>query len=284
MTEPTPDVSDDAVAHRRRRRRVTAAIVLTAVAAGVAVFLVLWNRDASRPVKVSDARRNYRATSTTTTGPAGGGLQPSPGVYTYAGSGTDHISTPPKSADEGPVIPGTVTLGGDGCWTFRVDYSTSHWQTWEYCANGGRLLERGGQSFQRWDFVAFDVTTTTTSTCEPPSVVLTATMRAGDSWRQSCTSTSTSVSGTAVSAGRMTYVGRARLTVGRRKVDTYHFRQERTMHGSQTGTQVSDLWFAPNGLPVRNERRMSVDSDSPIGSVTYTERGHFSLTSLTPRT
>ena len=42
-------------------------------------------------------------------------------------------------------------------------------------------------------------------------------------------------------------------------------------------------WFAiDTGLPIRNQRRIEVDTDTPIGSSTYTEEGEFRLASLTP--
>ncbi|MGZ4675709.1 MAG: hypothetical protein ACXVJX_09200 [Acidimicrobiia bacterium] len=283
MSQPATDARDDAAPRpRRRRRRVIVGVILLVVVAGIAVFVILWNRDTSRPVKVSEATKKYRATSTTTG--ATTALQPRAGVYEYTGSGTDHISTPAKSQDEGPEIPGTVTLTGNGCWTFRADYNTSHWQTWNYCSRDGRLLELGGQTYQHWDFVAFQVDTTTTFTCDPPSVAIKAAMKKGDSWKQSCSGTSTSIEGKAVSSGTYTYLGAEGLAVGGRTVDTDHFRQRRTLTGSQTGTQVADLWFAHDGLPVKNVRKVSVDSGSIVGTITYTEDATFSLASPTPHT
>ena len=285
MNAPVTD--DDAAtttkgARHRHRRRVVVVTILAVMAAGVAVVAILWNRERARPVKVSDATKKYHATSTTAGAVSGSG--PEAGVYEYTGSGTDHISTPPKTQNEGPEIPGTVTAGNPGCWVFRVDYNTSHWQTWNYCSRAGQLLEMGGQSFQRWDFVAFKVDTTTSFTCDPPAITIKATMKVGDSWTQSCSGTSTSISGRAVSSGRFTYLGTEKLDVGGRRVDTFHFRQRRTLSGSQTGSQVSELWFGRDGLPIKNRRRISVDSGSVLGTVTYTENAEFSLVSLTPRT
>jgi hypothetical protein len=39
---------------------------------------------------------------------------------------------------------------------------------------------------------------------------------------------------------------------------------------------------ASDGLPLRNERSVSVKTGSVVGSVTYTETGSFTLVSLTP--
>ena len=267
--------------HPHRRRHIVVAVVFALVVAGVG-FVVVWNRDKARPVKVSDAIKKFHGV--TTTSGAVSDTRPQVGVYEYRGSGSDHISAPPKTQRQGPEIPGTVTLRRDGCWVVRFDYNTSHWQTWEYCARGGQLLEMGGQSFQRWDFVAFKVDTTTTFTCDPPSIAIKATMKVGDSWTQSCSGTSTSIKGKATSSGRYTFLGAEQLDVGGRVVDTYHFRQLRTLSGGQTGTQESEFWFAHNGLPIKNTRDTSVDSSSIIGTVTYTEKAEFALVSLTPHT
>lgn len=291
MSEPVAGEGDAAVTparrHRHRRRNIVLAVILAVVVVGVAVFVFLWTRETARPVKVSEAIQKYHSSTTggaTKTPGAATASRPQAGVYEYTGSGTDHISTPSKTQDEGPQIPATVTLGRDGCWVFRVDYNTSHWQTWHYCARGGQLVEMGGQTYQHWDFVAFNVDTTTTFTCDPPSITIRTTMKVGDSWNQSCSGTSTSISGTAVSSGRYTYLGAETLDVGGRSVATYHFRQERTLTGSQTGNQVSELWFAHDGLPIKNERKISVDSSSIIGTITYTENATFSLASSTPHT
>jgi hypothetical protein len=55
--------------------------------------------------------------------------------------------------------------------------------------------------------------------------------------------------------------------------------QRRTLTGAQTGRQRAGLWFAMNGLPLRNERKITVNTETAIGSVTYTEDGSFTLTS-----
>ena len=75
---------------------------------------------------------------------------PHPGVYEYRGSGTEHATLPSLSQEEGPIIPGTVTLEPGDCWLFRVDYSSHHWQTWQYCRHGADTWEAGGQTWQLW--------------------------------------------------------------------------------------------------------------------------------------
>jgi hypothetical protein len=124
----------------------------------------------------------------------------------------------------------------------------------------------------------------TTAAGSSVSTTTRATGRHGTTAGATARWSSTSISGTAVSSGRYTYVGPETLTVGGRKVVTAHFRQHRILSGSQAGTQDSELWFAPDGLPVKNERKITVDSGSIVGTVTYTERASFALASLTPHT
>ena len=89
-------------------------------------------------------------------------LRPAPGVYQYRGEGTEHLDKPPLTQSQGPDIPGTVTHLEGGCWRLRVDYSTNHWQSWDYCPAGTGLTERAGAFFQRLDLVVAQVETTST--------------------------------------------------------------------------------------------------------------------------
>jgi hypothetical protein len=268
----------------RRRRRIVVLAIVCALIAGTATFVILWRRSSSHPVSTEEARRRFEQSSSSTQPATPSELRPAAGVYTYRGSGTEQLSLPPKSQNQGPQMPGTVTHSSDGCWTFRIDYSNQHWQTWDYCSRDGGLVELGGQTFERWDLVFTTYDSTSTFVCDPPSVVIRPAMRPGDHWKQTCRGSSSGTSGNAVTSGPYTYVGDATVVVGRTKVSAYHFHQERTLTGSQTGTQTTDLWFSKNdGLPLRNQREQTVHTDTPIGSSTYTERGDFQITSLTPQ-
>ena len=55
------------------------------------------------------------------------------------------------------------------------------------------------------------------------------------------------------------------------------------MSGGQDGTEQADVWFAAaDGLPLRNERRIEVRTDTIIGETTYTEDAEFELQSIEP--
>jgi hypothetical protein len=246
---------------------------------GTLAFAIKWRDSGARPVSIDAARRRVEGTeSSVPVRPST--LRPPPGVYQYRGSGTEHLDKPPKSQSQGPPMPATITYRADGCWVFRLDYSTGHWQSWTYCERAGQLDEIGGQTFERWDFVAFKVDSTSTFTCTS-SVTIRPTMRAGDHWTQTCTGTSSAVKGVTTTSGPFTYLGDDTVNVGGTKVAAYHFKQLRTLTGSQTGTQENDVWFAKsNGMPLRNDHRNLVKSDSPSGTVTYTESGTFVLQSM----
>jgi hypothetical protein len=269
---------------RGHRRLIVGLVIAGIVVIAIGTFVVLWRRSGAHEVSTDQARKRFEASSSTqASNPSV--LRPAAGVYVYRGSGTEHLSLPPKSQSQGPRMPATVTHRGDGCWTFRIDYSSQHWQTWIYCPRAGGLVELGGQTFERWDFVFTKYDSTSTFTCDPASVTVRAVMHPADRWNQTCRGTSSGTKGEAVTAGQYTFVGNDTVTVGGTAVAAYHFHQERTVSGSQSGTQTTELWFAAkDGLPLRNERTQTVHTNTVVGSSTYTEHGSFELTSLQPQT
>ena len=266
--------------HRGHHRRnvVLGCLAIVVVAFG-GWFAVRWSSGGARQADVDSARS--RLGGATTVPSVRGELRPAQGLYRYRGSGTDQLVTPPKEQAEGPEMPATVRQQSNGCWTFRIDYSTNHWQSWDYCPRAGGLDEMGGQTYQRWDFVVFVNESTSTFACDS-SVTIGATQSPGDHWQQSCASTGTPA---ATSAGPYTFVGTEQLDIGGQTVMALHYHRERTMTGDQTGTEAAEVWFsADNGLPLRNRRRIEVDTATAIGSVHYVEDANFELESLVPGT
>jgi hypothetical protein len=208
---------------------------------------------------------------------------PTPGVYEYQGSGTETLSNPPRSQPEGPLVPGTVTLGADGCWTQRLDYSTNHYREWDYCATDTELTQTGTRVSQRWDFGSFGIENLSTIECRPPGVVMTAGMAIGDEWRSTCRGDNTQTSGTTVSVGAHRLIGVEQLDVGGTRVEAFHFRDARTVSEAQKGTEDFDMWFDRSGLLLKVTQRIEIESSSPLGNVTYTQQSEFSLVSTTPR-
>lgn len=261
------------------------------VAAAALVAVIWWGGSSGREVTVDEAQRRLdppsgssdSSDSPTTSSPEAV-LVPPQGVYLFRGGGTDTLSTPPKEQVEGPDMPATVQHGENGCWTFRIDYHSNHWQSWEYCSRSGRLEETGGSTFQRWDFGVFVVDTTSTFTCDD-AVTIRPDAEPGDDWTQTCRGKGDESTGglETVSTGPYRFVGRETLTIGGRDVEALHHRRERTMSGGQRGTEVSNVWFAADdGMPLRNERVIEARTDTVIGETTYREDADFELTDLSP--
>jgi hypothetical protein len=265
-----------------RRRWLVVGVILAVVVAAIAVFAYLWSHSGSHPVSVGEARRRFASGNDAPA--AAARFTPAEGVYRYTGSGSESLSSPPKSQQEGPVIPGTVTHLARGCWKLRLDYSSNHWREWKYCVRDDELTEVGNRVFQRWDFVVSTIDNLTTMECVPPNVVLVPEPTRDATWPASCEGKNSAISGTTVSSGTHRYLGLEPVTVGSMTFDGHHFRDERVVSGAQTGTETFEFWLAVDGLPLRGRQRIEVTSDSPIGEVTYHQEGEFALVEKSPRT
>lgn len=264
-------------------RVVIAAVVLSTVAVGA--WAVLLRPDPARVVTVSQALD--RLASSPGAGSAGdsAGL-PAEGVYRYRGEGTEGLDFPSVSQRQGPDVPGTVTHNGDRCWDFRVDYTSKHAQTWNYCREGDDLVEVGGHSDQRLNIGVTDITIASTTVCEPGALLQSFDDPTGlGTVEQHCSATTSANDQKVHIEGTAVFVGVESLRVDDRTVKTCHYRHDRTMSGGQTGSEQLDLWLdCESGLPIRNTHRVQARAGTPIGDVTYTEKGSFTLQHLAPDT
>ena len=259
-----------------RWRWMALAMVVAVLGAGAAAWLRVGG---AGPVTLQQAQKRA--------GPVGslapGDNRPQPGVYLYTGSGEDRLSLPPLSQAQGPTMPATVTAGGPGCWSLRIDYSTHHWQSWDYCWRGGDMTQTGGRFWQLWNVGPFDITNLTSLTCNPPSMVLPAGPQPGQTWSTGCDGTSTAVGGAMRSAGTLTYLGRATVTIAGQEVEAEHFVATRTDSGAQQGSERYETWLAPgSGLPLELRQTISVTTHTPFGRSDYTQNGTLTLASLRP--
>ena len=269
-----------------RRHRValivTAAIVMV-VASAAGVFAYQWDHSGPHQLSMATAVQRFRSGATgQVTDP--GTLRPHEGVYSYSGSGHEHVSVPPKSQVEGPGIPGTVTYQPDGCWVWRLDYSVSHWQNATFCPRDGNLVEVARAGWYRWNFVALAIADTGSFKCSP-EVAMPAVLRVGQQFSFSCTGTNNPIkTGVVTMKGTNRYVGPQTLRIAGTEVTTLHFREVSTFSGGQWGTNVADTWFSTvNGLPVKGTWSTKVSSPSFLGTDTLTGGASFTLQSLTPR-
>ena len=268
----------DRVAGRRHRRRWPWVVLAVTLVLG-AGFIAIWattNRAQQVTLRQAESRLHLSRDSS-------GTRRPAQGVYEYAGSGTERLSFPPLSQSEGPTIPGTVSMQGANCWVLRLDYSTHHWQTFDFCLHGGDVWETGGVTWQLFSIGPVDVSTTSTFTCLAGTMWLPGDLVVGRSTTSRCTGKSTSVKGETLSLGPCTYMGEAMLTVGHRQILAAHFEQQRVDSGAQTGSERYDIWIAAKtGLLLRFRQDIRLVSSSPVGKVTYTQSGTLHLASLTP--
>jgi hypothetical protein len=265
---------------RHHRVRTALLVLLSLVILFVLVSVVLTLEGRGRPVSVNKAISRYHSNPSTEPG-----IHPPPGVYSFQGAGTDSLSLPPLSQAEGPTLPGTVVFQAHGCWSFRIDYSTNHWQSWTYCARPAGLVETGGMVWQRWRVGPVAETNLTTLRCSRALVIIPSAPAVKKVWPARCTGTSTQIHGTLVTVGATRLLGRPVLTIAGRKIPSVHIALQWRLSGPQVGTERDDLWFdAQSGLPLQNRRSIDVRTATPFGSSTYTENGEFVLESLTPRT
>jgi len=281
---PDDAVPDDAVPATRHRHSRTPAIVLAVVVAvaavaGIGWFVRAWTQRGAEEVSVDKARERSAAGSTQVKAL----LQPATGVFTYRATGTETLSLLGTSQQWGDTLPLTVTALADGCWQTRIDYSTNHRHTQDFCPAGRELHEVGGRVFQSFDFVAAKVDDETVFTCDPPVVTLQLDAEPGDTWPTKCEGTSPARGTHVTSAGTNTFVGRETLAIGGRPTKALRYRLARTLSGDQKGTDADEYWYdAETGLLLKGTKDVAVASPSPVGDIDYTEKGTFELTSLTP--
>jgi hypothetical protein len=105
----------------------------------------------------------------------------------------------------------------------------------------------------------------------------------GRQFTHHCTGTNSAVSGTSTTAGPVEIVGSEPLVVGGTKVMAVRQVRHQTITGAQRGTVEEEWWFASGtGLPLRATRDYRIESSSPIGDITYVEKGDWALQSLQP--
>ena len=265
---------------RHHRVRTVLLVLLSLVTLFIVVSVVLTVEGRARPVSMSQAIGRYHSNLA-----ADPGTHPNPGVYSYQGSGTDSLSLPPLSQAEGPTLPGTVEVQSDGCWSFRIDYSTNHWQSWTYCGHASGLVETGGLVWQRWMVGPVAETNLSTLRCSPGLLSIPSSSALEKASPALCTGTSTQIQGTLVSAGTTRLVGQPNLTIAGHEIPAVHVEVQWRLSGPQVGTERDDLWFdARSGLPLQNRRSIHVRTKTPFGPSTYTENGEFVLRSLRPTT
>ncbi len=271
---------------RRRRWRVAMAGAVAIILGGtcfVAIRYVL--REHPGPESLSVATKTFKGGASISTGRKLTYEPPAEGVYTLKGQGTESISFPPSSQHDGAVMPASVTYLTNGCWQWHVDYNVAHWEEYDFCPDATQLLLAADRNSQSWDFGAVTVNNLARFTCPPATVVLPEDPKAAQALSWSCTGSNTAVHGRSTAATTARIDGTVPLRIRGSVVPTVHELQRIMLRGGQRGTIIENWWFtAGSGLPVRMDRRITIKTSSPIGTVTYHEAGSWQISSLQPRT
>ncbi len=274
------DSSEGASPRHRWRYVLVGLAVLLAV--GAAVFAFRWSNRGADEASTSDLLEQFRE-GDGVGGADGEFLQPSTGVYTYLATGSENLSLLDTTQEWGPTMPASVTQDEDGCWTWRVEYNTNHWQEQDLCPDDNRLLETGGTSMQSFDFGAFTTADTVAAVCDPPGEAIRADAEPGDTWSQSCVGRNEERDTEVVTAGTNEFVGVEEIQIGSETVAALHYQILRTLSGDQTGSESTERWYSvTDGMLLRVTSDITVHTPSPLGDVTFTQNGEFELESLTP--
>ncbi|MCC7076917.1 MAG: hypothetical protein IT198_07305 [Acidimicrobiia bacterium] len=230
-------------------------------------------------------------------GDGGGGaggkvLRPPAGHYPITGSGTEKTKGAPGAPEAWRDMDYEVRHRGDGCFEIEVRFHPFHRSFDRYCptSDGGLIVTMNVtytevELIKGWETIKVN----TTSTCDPPEIMVRAGMQPGESWSDHClseTDNKQQAPGVTRQDNTMTFIGIEEVA----GVSAYRIRQDQVLSPAsadspiKSGTGTADTWFSTeNGLVLRVTRSSSVVTASIIGDVTYTEVGEFTLTAATPR-
>lgn len=261
----------------RSRVLIGVALVLVVGAAGVIYLMV---SDSTTPVDVGEAVGRYREEvgtddSSTTRAAAEGQALPGAGVYLYATEGQDSIDVLGGTTHTYPAET-TLTITHTACGLRqRWQPLQERWDDEEVCVSDAGRERRTLDTHHEF----FSMSDDQTFACDPGYVLLPAHPEPGTTWTTSCQS------GDTVLTGRGEVVGVETRQVAGESVDTVHVRIEEEASGANTGPSSDDYWFrTSDGLLIERVSTVDTQSDSPVGTATYTERFTLRLTSLEPRT
>ena len=146
---------------------------------------------------------------------------------------------------------------------------TQHVETYDFCATGADADDFASST----SLTYFLVPGVQRFACAPTGRRLLTGLAPGTSRGWRC------VEGTSVSANTTVYVGPETVQTGAGPVATRHLRLLTALSGQSQGGAVRDLWLAPNGLVVKEEREVALRVRSGfVGLLTYEERASFLLT------
>lgn len=242
------------------------ALALALVVAAADLFL-LWGRTLATPVGAEAATARFL----TAPPPAGDlpGPRPESGVYRYRTSGYERVDRFGVERAYPAETVRVISWRGGCRWRETVPIFTQHVETYDFCATGADADDFASST----SLTYFLVPGVQRFACAPTGRRLLTGLAPGTSRGWRC------VEGTSVSANTTVYVGPETVQTGAGPVATRHLRLLTALSGQSQGGAVRDLWLAPNGLVVKEEREVALRVRSGfVGLLTYEERASFLLT------
>jgi hypothetical protein len=263
-----------------RRVFFVAAIGVIVVVGVVAVFVVL-TRDSTTVLDVDEARAAATTTTVASSDVTGttmvGGTPTTPAVggnlvvYVYEMSGFEAIDALTGAKHEYPSET-YLTIQSGGCGQiWRWQAIEERWSSWEVC-DPVQLTVAGFDSFNKW----FGVEDLQHYRCDESASYLPPSPDT-DTWSFVC-STEDIQQTTAAEV-----IGTETLDVGDQQVDTIHIHYVDTLTGNSTGGSETERWVRlDDPLVIKEVGSTASASNSPIGTVNYTEQYEMNLESLDP--
>lgn len=251
-----------------------AVVIIAVPAAGY--FLVLGGqRDKSTKVDRGAVAREAH-TAATTAKTVDPGLRPMPGLYEYAGSGTESVSILGGSTHEFPKKFSAIVKLDEGCeWTLKMVYLEEKSQTRHYCTTEAGTREIGWT--ERITF--FGTTEEQSFTCPADGMRVKRDVKPGATWTDRCKGDRR------VDVTTSTLKDIKPMVIdGESIADVRHVLDRETLSGVTVGSGVTETWYLPSGLQARIASRLKVRSDSLAGETDFTLNIDYTLVSTTPKT
>jgi hypothetical protein len=220
----------------------------------------------SDPVTDREALAAFRAASSGAV--HGGG--PSPGVYRYRATGTEHGGVGPLAISRDvPAEAFLVVTPSPGGWESELSYSRQHIEGVRYVVRDGALLVTSRRT--KITFAGFGQDDRRAA--EPPSVLLPAGAAPGTKWTENYRTGDISIH----NDDRI--VRAEAVQVAGKPIKTLVIEYRSTTTGAHPGTRTETTWWAPTlGLPVRSEVEIDIG-----GVFAFRAKTRLDLVSTVPR-
>jgi hypothetical protein len=200
---------------------------------------------------------------------------PADGVYVYATTGYEKLSTPGAERQYPSRTTVTVSPEGPSCQSQRWEPVQEHWEDNTFCYPApGQVTYQSTNSYVSF----YGVGEQAAMTCVQPAWWRPPSQTAGTRWSYVCSGSGARY----VSTG--TVVGIENVVVAGVGIPAVHLHVDTTFSGSEQGSGPEDVWLdLSNSLALRMIGSVDATQNAgPFGHVQYHEEFNLSLTSTTP--